>query len=88
MDHADMDDMQPRLQFTAFKEFGGVAGNEAWRSAISSTGAAYHSHDQRWHLQISLDPFPVDTINALFEIARQYGATVTAELHTQRDESS
>lgn len=74
-----MDNTRPQLRFTVFNEHGGMTGNDAWRAAISATGASYDESAYRWYLWRDAEPLPVRTINQLFDIARQHGAQVTVE---------
>ncbi len=75
-----MNDSLPRLRFAAYNDYGGAPGNEGWRAAISGTGAAYRESDQHWYLWKDADPFPVDTLNRLFDIAAKFHARITVEL--------
>ncbi|GAB2972683.1 hypothetical protein [Saccharothrix stipae] len=71
--------MEPPLPNAKFVIVNADIEGPRWREqkeAVKATGAAYDEPHRQWTLWFNLGDPPIDRINALFTLAREYGTIV------------
>ena len=71
--------MEPPLPNAKFVIANADIEGTRWREqkeAVKATGAAYDEQYRKWILWFNLDDPPIDKINTLFTLAREYGTIV------------
>lgn len=75
--------MEPPLFNAKFVIINADIEGPRWKNqkeAVKATGAAYDEPHRRWILWFNLENPPVDRINTLFGLAREYGTIVHLEI--------